>query len=209
MANTYTYRQKLLSKGFDLQKKAENCFVDAYNKGYSVVEIATICSMKTARYPHLALVKNKLIPAGKPGRQPKRIDLPDGLAKELRKCGLTFAQWCAGRRFTPDEAAAGLADRRSKVWDMVKSDFPWFYRDATGINVANYAEKQEKEDFEVVLKLSWSGLKKCYVAEIEDMGVEAVGKTPQEAVYHAFAQRKLLHEINILENLPPKRKNKK
>jgi len=110
VANVYTFRRKSLSNGFELQEKAERCFADAYNKGYSVVEIATLCSMRTAKYVHLALVKNRLVPAAKPGRQPKTLDLPPDFEKELRKCGLTFAQWCAGWRFMPADAVAGLAD---------------------------------------------------------------------------------------------------
>jgi len=208
MAKIYAYRQKLLSGGFELEEKKERCFVEAYRKGYSVVEIASACSMKSAKYLHASLVKLKVIPGGRRGRQSKKIELPDKLSKLLKKHGLTFAQWCAGWGFTPEGAADGLADRRSEVWQAVKNDFPSYYQEVTGINVNSSESGGARESFDVDLKLTWSGLKKNYVAQIAALGVETVGKTPHEAVYQALAQRKLLEEIAILEKLPPKPKNK-
>jgi len=163
MGKEYAYRKKLLSAGFNLQEKKEQCYAAAHAKGYSVVEIAVRGGEKSAKYVHAALVKQGLIPPGKPGRQSRKVELPEKFAKALKRIGITFSQWRAGWEFGEDEAMAGVTSLQGRVGEAVKRDFPYYYQEETGINTTNCDFDEVVEPFDVVLHLTWDGIRKSYV----------------------------------------------
>ena len=75
MNRSTAYRVKMLSGGDSHQKKIEQGFCDAFDKGYSVVEIARCAGMKSAKYVHASLAKRDKICKAKRGRLSVRYPL--------------------------------------------------------------------------------------------------------------------------------------
>lgn len=196
------YKFKALSGGEAHDVNVEQGFVNAFHKGYSVLEIARVAGMKSGKYIHSALVKNGHIPSAKPGKQSKQIELPEAFTGQLKARSLSFAQWCVGWSFTLEEAVEGVRQLTGPVGAAVKRDFPHYFAKSTGASVDDYASGPpfERQNFSV--KFDWDGGEGCYKAEITDLNVCAYGDSYQSALYLALIQRKDLMVLERLKDLP-------
>lgn len=205
MNRSTAYRVKMLSGGDSHQKKIEHGFCDAFDKGYSVVEIARCAGMKSAKYVHAILAKNDKIRKAKRGRLSSKIVVPSVFAGFLKVRELSFAQWCAGWGFDPVEAAVGVAGLGGEYESAVKRDFPSYYSKVSGldrddIDYDSGPEYGEKADFDV--HIGWDGIVGCYTAEIKDLDLLVYGDSVREAFSLAFIRKNQLDSLKRLESLP-------
>lgn len=199
--NPRQYKFKMLSGDIDHQNKLEQCFVDAFKKGYSVVQITRLAGIKSAKYVHAALVKRGCVLKGKPGRQSGKIELPEGFAAALKIRELSFAQWCAGWAFEPAEIAAELENPSPGLQGALKRDFPGYYSKLTGIK----AEEVEGPDFEQLefdAHFGWDGALGCYTCEISELGIKTYGDNWTQAFYLLNKQRLGCVTMRRLEQAP-------
>ncbi len=118
--------------GIDVLKAAlADAHSEAYQKGYSVVEIARTSGSKTCRYIHAALVKSAMIPRAKTGCLPKGL-VPNGMAPYLSTRGLTFAKWVAGRGLKPETVLQDVIAGHGPGLEAIRIDFPGLYKKLTG-----------------------------------------------------------------------------
>lgn len=196
------YKHKILSGGDAHTRRMEQCFGDAFQKGYSVVEIARVAGSKSAKYIHAALVKNGLIPSSKPGRQAKGIVLPDAFSAQLKIRELSFAQWCSGWAFEIEEAASGIAQKSVPVLNAIKRDFPSFYSTLTGAVDNVFASGSSFERHKFTVEFDFDGIEGCFTAKIEELGILTYGGSYQNALHLAIMQKKDLTAMARIESLP-------
>ena len=205
MKRSTAYRVKMLSGGDSHQKKIEQGFCDAFDKGYSVVEIARCAGMKSAKYVHAGLAKNNKICKAKRGRLSGKIVVPPMFAGYLKVRELSFAQWCAGWVFDLAEAAVGVADLSSEYEPAIKRDFPSYYSKVSGLDRDDIDYDSgpgygDKADFDV--HIGWNGIVGYYTAEIKDLDLLVYGDSVREAFSLAFIRKNQLESLKRLESLP-------
>jgi hypothetical protein len=199
----FAYKFMVNSNGEEHKIKIERGFIEAFQKGYSPVEIARVAGSKSAKYIHSVLVRSGLIMSGKPGRRSKKIVLPEALEAVLKIRELSLSQWCAGWGLSEEEVMEGIEKRTGGAVDAFRRDFPKFYCELTG--------SQEDVDFVTGPEFSTSGFYvyfcvdkdiDCHCAEIKELGIRACSDSYQGAFYTALTQRKQIIALSRLETLP-------
>ena len=199
------YKFIMLSGGDSHQNKIEQGYCDAFNKGYSVIEITRSAGLKSAKYVHAVLAKRDMICKAKRGRQSSKIVVPPMFAGFLKVRELSFAQWCAGWVFDPVEAAVGVMELKGGYNSAVKRDFPRYYSKVMGLDMGDLDFESGPEygpgaDFEVRIK--WDGILGCYSAEIKELDLLVYGDSERAAVHLALIRRNQLISLKRLESLP-------
>lgn len=199
------YKFMMLSGGDSHQKKIEQGFCDAFDKGYSVIEIARCAGMKSAKYVHAILTKCDKICKAKRGRLSCKIVVPPVFAGFLKVRELSFAQWCAGWVFDPAGAAVGVTELKGEYESAVKRDFPLYFSKVSGLDSADIdyesgPEYGPKACFDV--HIDWDGVVGCYTAEIKDLDLLVYGDSAREAFSLAFIRKNQLESLKRLESLP-------
>ena len=105
------------------EEEVQAAYAEAFQKGYSVVEIARIAGVKAGSYIHATLVQQGLIQAGKAGRR-KAGTTPAVMEKYLAARGLSWAKWCAGWGLAEDEAFKQVQAGSGAAIEAIKRDFP-------------------------------------------------------------------------------------
>jgi hypothetical protein len=205
MNKAVAYRMKMLSGGDSHQKKIEQGFCDAFDKGYSVVEIARCAGLKSAKYVHEILVKNDKICKAKRGRLSSKIVVPPVFASFLKVRELSFAQWCSGWFFGLHEASVGVAELDGEYGSAVKRDFPRYFSKVSGLDTPDIdfepgPEYGDKADFDV--HIGWDGIVGCYTAEIKDLDLRVYGDSVRDAFSLALIRKNQLDALKRLETLP-------
>ena len=185
-----SYKIRMISDAEIALQKIERSYVAAFEKGYSVIEIARVARMKSAAYVHAALVRKGKIPGAKRGRQPKAVQLPKGFEDALKSRGLTFSKWCAGWRFDQAAAVLALESREGPVIDAIKRDFPRFYSELTGAAVDYFESSPEHQHYRFSVECDWDGVKECYSASIPELDICTYGGSYSEAFDAALVQRR-------------------
>ena len=205
MKRGLAYRMKMLSGGNSHQNKIEQGFCDAFNKGYSVIEITRSAGLKSAKYVHAVLAKRDMICKAKRGRQSSKIVVPPMFAGFLKVRELSFAQWCAGWVFDPAEAAVGVMELKGGYNSAVKRDFPRYYSKVMGLDVGDLdfesgPEYGPRAGFD--MHIDWDGILGCYSAEIKELDLLVYGDSERAAVHLALIRRNQLISLKRLESLP-------
>jgi hypothetical protein len=149
----------------DLFERVEQRFCQAYDEGYSVVEISRLSGSRSADYAHAVLVKNGKVRRGKSGKLPAGLD-PGDLAPYLKKKKLTFAKWCAGWDFEIADASAAIKNNEAvSVWlEAVARDFPHYIAKKAKAKVSDYVKVTRLEKIELELSIVWDFNFNCYRA---------------------------------------------
>lgn len=183
-------------------------YVQAFQKGYSVVEIARVAGVKSAKYVHAALVANGNITKGKPGRQPKG-SLPTKMKIHLTTRGLSFSQWCAGWSFDQLEVKKEVDEKSGAAMAAIKIDFPSYYKLLTGMVVDDFVRPGPFKKQIYSAQIGWDEKEKYYKAVILPTGSVGYGEDLQGALksaqYGAWT-----HEVSErLKALPDKKDNER
>lgn len=196
------YRFKQLSGVEEHTERLEQCFVVAFQKGYSVIEIARIAGMKSAKYIHAALVKHGQIMGAKRGRQSKYIIIPEGLVSQLEIRQLSFAQWCTGWSLEQGSAASEINKGAGLALESVRRDFPNYYSKLTGAKVEDFVSGPPFERHNFSVNFDFDGIESGYKAEIKELGICVYGNSYQAALHRALIQRRQQMALSRLEDLP-------
>jgi len=178
-------------------------YVEAYQKGYSVVELTRMSGTKSARYVHSILVADGKIPKTKPGREKVGIT-PKELLPSLRARGLTFTLWCAGWYFEPHVASQEIAERSGRAFDAVRRDFPAYYERVTKTqrNILEYLEQAPGAIRTDWLCIEYDPAVGCFKTFTGPDGVKGYGKNHVESLKMFLRCSKSLATIKKLNELP-------
>ena len=196
------YRFKCLGNSHENANLVEHCYVNTFQKGYSVVEIARAAGFKSAKYVHAVLVRNHQIPGGKRGKKSSKIVIPHELEIFLKERDLSYSQWCSGWGFAQEDAAIGIQTGAGIYMEAIRRDFPKLFKLFTGAEDAQMMDIPEFERSSVTVHFDWDGLLGCYSAEITDMGICAYGDSYGSALHNAMVQRNGSIIVSRLEKLP-------
>lgn len=205
MSKKAAYKFKFLSGEIDPKQHIDQVYVSAFQKGYSVVEIARLGGFKSASYVHAALVKKGILASAKPGPQAKGT-IPTKMRIHLTTRGLTFAQWCAGWGFDQAEVKKEVDELNGMAMAAIKQDFPSYYKLLTGVMVDDYA----KPVAQFVMKkssvsITWDVSKGCYRAEILPQRSVGYGPNLQAALKAGQVGAWTIEVARRLVNLPNKK----
>jgi hypothetical protein len=176
-------------------------YCTAFRKGYSVVELGRIVGLKSVRFVHTILVKHRVVPTGKPGRQKKDL-VPEKMENFLKIRGLAFSQWCVHWGFAQEDVAAGIANRDPLVLNAIRRDFPKYYELITGIEVLGVESGPPFEKFRKDIEIKWIDAEGCYFAVIRAAGLEAYGVDCQDALRAVINKYRDTITIKRLASLP-------
>lgn len=207
LSKSVAFKFKQLT-GDTYKKTMVDGYVQAFQKGYSVVEIARVAGMKSAKYVHAALVANGYITKGKPGRQPKG-SLPTKMKIHLTTRGLSFSQWCAGWGFDQLEVKKEVDEKSGTAMAAIKVDFPSYYKLLTGMVIDDFVRPGPFKKQIYSAQICWDKNEMCYRAEILPIGTVGYGEDLQGAL--KSAQYGIwTHEVSErLKALPNKKDNER
>jgi len=197
------YKFMSLSNVIKSNEQVEKAYIEAFHKGYSVVELARVVGVKSAKYIHAILVKNGEIVGGKRGPL-KRGILPEGFGLFLASRSLSYNQWCAGWGFEPRTAATEIAATAGPAMAAIKRDFPGYYKRLTGIVVTDFARGPAFERSRPEIVLTWSEDEACYRADIRASGIVGFGPDYLSALKSALCNhnnRVTIKRLDVLPNL--------
>lgn len=201
MSKKSAYKFMTLSGTAEQQEKVDTAYVLAFQKGYSVVEMARVIGVKSASYIHATLVKRGEIPRGKSGKQ-KKNQMPKGFGLYLYARSITYAQWCAGWHFDQEAVATEVLAGAGPAMAAIKRDFPGFYTQLTGIPVKDFAKGPPFVASRPEIRLSWDEHEDCFKAEIPVMGVICYESNYQNALRAILNRHRNQITIQRLEALP-------
>lgn len=198
---TYYFQEK--SGIYALKEAMAEAYGEAYQKGYSVVEIARFAGSKTCRYIHACLVKSGMITKAKTGRLPKGL-VPAGMAPYLSTRGLTFAQWVAGRYMTPNEVLRDVLARSGPGLEAIRLDFPGLYKKLTGADACLPAapDLPPLDYIRQYIIITWDDVHNCYRCQVEGHDFTGYGNTPAAALSLALWLYRGYETIRRLSRLP-------
>lgn len=126
-------RRVIYDKTSELYKTYVQELLNAYRRGYSVIELQRILYHKDSRNLYATMRDAEMFPCLQRKRQ-KKYEVPAAFAKALGDCNLSFLQWCNSRAFEPGMAAEMLCaaeikgNRRSEaVHEAYRRDFGNLY----------------------------------------------------------------------------------
>jgi len=190
--------------GIDVLKAAlADAHSEAYQKGYSVVEIARTSGSKTCRYIHAALVKSAMIPRAKTGCLPKGL-VPNGMAPYLSTRGLTFAKWVAGRGLKPETVLQDVIAGHGPGLEAIRIDFPGLYKKLTGAD-ACLPPVPDLPPLEAIGKkiiITWDDGHDCYRCTVEGHDFAGYGNKPADALSLGLWLYRGYETIQRLSHLP-------
>jgi hypothetical protein len=187
----------------------------AYSLGYSVVELARTLNHKTANKLYAVMRNAGIVRKMERKRQPK-FEVHPALDSALKKCKLSFLQWCCSHGVEPGPTAAALAlpadedDHASlAAHRSFQQDFPTLYakvyqtvppetpcRDPEPI-------KERRSTYSVVIVFDQE--KHAYEAHIPEIPeCRAEGKNRDEAYFRLKQQYVMRSSIVKLRLLQPK-----
>ena len=191
------------SNAIKLKEELGIAYSEAFQKGYSVVEIARYSGSKTCKYIHAHLVKQGMISKAKTGPLPKGL-VPESMAPYLSTRGLTFAKWVSGRGLDPKNVLKDIESRKGPALESIRVDFPGFYKKQTGAD-ANLTRTTDLPLIETVQQniiVNWDDANNCYRCTVEGFDFTGYGNSPAAALSLALWWYRGAETIRRLSLLP-------
>lgn len=187
-----------------MREDVMDAFADAYQRGYSVVELARLTGSKSCKWIHSYLVKRGVIMGAKRGPLVRGL-VPAGMGPYLSNRGLTFAKWCAGRGFDLRTVLSDIDNQKSGVLEAIGLDFPGLYKKMVGADPPTSVDIPDMEKLEVIrdqIVVSWDDDKSCYRCVIGESECVAFDQTPSAALNTAMWLHRGVKTIRRLRSLP-------
>lgn len=186
----------------DLYKKIG----EAFSGGVSVIELTNLFGYSKIEFVHGILRNAKLIPLMSRTGKRHLYDIDPRLQQGLKKKGCSFARWCFGWNFEPNETAAALRQKpeglTTSAHDAVRRDFPEIYLEIFEGKPPLSKSYEKKIHPRLSLHIVWDELRQKYVASVpETPGVEATGCNWETALENMIEVQKLLRCIGLLESI--------
>ena len=183
----------------DIEELLNSRIIEAYSKGYSVVEITRALKKTSIDLVYDLLRDTGKVPVMERSEYRRQYDIDPRLTTACRRKGFSFGRWCLGWRFDPFVAVAALKsapddENESAVHAALKRDFPEIYLsmyEGAKITKEKKVKHRSKPDS---LIIEWSTKGKTFVAAVpERPGIEARGKNWDD-VYFAIKSVHQMHE---------------
>lgn len=183
----------------DLEELLNSRIIEAYLRGFSVVEITRELRKSTVDSVYNLLRDTGHIPPMERSEYRRQYDIDQRLATACRRKGFSFGRWCLGWRFDPYVAVAELKfapddENESAVHVALKRDFPEIYLsmyEGAKIKKEKKGKYRSKPD---TLIVEWSSERKTFVATVPECpSIEARGKNWDD-VYYAIKSVYRMHE---------------
>lgn len=194
----------------DLEELLNSRIIEAYSKGYSVIEITRALRKSTVDSVYKLLRNTGRILIMERSEYRRQYDIGQSLTVAFRRKGFSFGRWCLDWRFAPYDAVAELksspdGENESSVHAALKRDFPEIYLsmyEGTKIKKEKKEKIRSKPDS---LRIDWSSERKTFVATIPEFpGIEADGKNWDDAFYAIKSVHRMQEYILRLDRLVEK-----
>jgi len=188
----------------DIEELLNSRIIDAYQRGYSVIEITRALRKTSIDFVYDLLRDTGKILVMERSQYRCQYDIDPRLAAACRRKGFSFGRWCLGWKFDPFVALAELKSapddtNESAVHVALKRDFPEIYLslyEGAKIKKEKKGRYRAKPDSLIV---EWSSERKTFVATVpERPDIEARGKNWDDAY---FALKSVYRQYEYLMRL--------
>lgn len=194
----------------DLEELLNSRIIEAYSKGYSVLEITRALRKSTVDSVYKLLRNTGHILTMERSEYRRQYDIDHRLTVAFRRKGFSFGRWCLDWRFEPYDAVAELksspdGDNDSSVHAALKRDFPEIYLSMYERSKIKKEKKEKLRSKPDSLRIDWSSEQKTFVATVAECpGIEANGKNWDEAFYAIKSVYRMYEYIQRLDRLVEK-----
>lgn len=194
----------------DLEELLNSRIIEAYSKGYSVLEITRALRKSTVDSVYKLLRNTGRILTMERSEYRRQYDIDQRLTVAFRRKGFSFGRWCLDWRLDPNDAVAELkselaGENESSVHAALRRDFPEIY---LSMYERAKIKKEKKERFRSKpdsLRIDWSSEQKTFVATVPECpGIEANGKNWDDAFYAIKSVHRMHEYIQRLDRLVEK-----
>lgn len=183
----------------DIEELLNSRIIEAYSKGYSVVEITRALKKTSIDLVYDLLRDMGKIPAMARSEYRRQYDVDQRLITACKRKGFSFGRWCLGWGFDPFVAGAELRsapddESESAVHTALKRDFPEIYLSMyEGVKIKKEKKRIQRSKHDS-MKVEWNPEQKMFVATVPECpGIEARGKSWEDACF-ALKSVYRLHE---------------
>jgi len=183
----------------DIEELLNSRIIEAYSKGYSVVEITRALRKTTVNSVYDLLRDTGKILMMERSEYRRQYDIDPRLTTACRRKGFSFGRWCLSWRFDPQMAVAELKsapndENESAAHVALKRDFPDIYiRMYEGAKIKSEKRRKYRSKPDSLV-LEWSSERKTFVATVPEYpGIEARGRNWDDA-YYAIKSVHRMHE---------------
>ncbi len=183
----------------DIEELLNSRIIEAFSRGFSVVEITRALRKNTVTSVYNLLRDTGRVPVMGRSEYRRQYDIDPKLTTACRQKGFSFGRWCLSWRLDPHLAVAELKSAPDSVEESaahvaLKRDFPDVYlRLYHGVNIKS-EKKGKYRSKPASLKIEWSSERKAFLATVPECpGIEASGKNWDDAFY-AIKSVHLMHE---------------
>jgi len=184
---------------------------DAFNKGYSVVELTRILGTHTCENLYKLMRTESILPCMPRGRKKNPPAVPVGLEPELKKFRLTYGQWCTSHGLNPGTTSAALHGAENPLDPLSvaahtawRVDFTASYCKAFGLPVPPASAPKPKIThyaLTIVPRIE----EEVFEAYVHDLpGCRVTGKSRDAAYHNLKRQYVFISSIGKLKDLPSK-----
>ena len=189
----------------DIEELLNSRIIEAYSKGYSVVEITRALKKTSIDFVYDLLRDTGKIPLMERSEYRRQYDIGPRLETACRRKGFSFGRWCLGWQFDPFVAVAELKsapdnENESAVHTALKRDFPEIYLSLyEGTKIKSEKKRKYRSKLDS-FRVEWSSDRKSFVATVPECpDIEASGKNWDDA-YFALKSAYRLHEYILRLN---------
>ncbi|MDD2736476.1 MAG: hypothetical protein PHF56_21290 [Desulfuromonadaceae bacterium] len=183
----------------DLEEKLNKRIIEAYAKGYSVVEITRALRKTSVEFVHSLLRDTGHIPVMERSDYRRHYDIDPRLTKAFRAKGFSFGRWCLGWRFDPATVTAELKsapekENESSAHSALKRDFPDIFLSIYAGKTIKKEKRKRLRSHPDSLRIDWNVERKMFIASVTEFpDIEAHGKDWDDAFF-ALKSAYRLHE---------------
>ena len=191
----------------DLEEQLNKRIIEAYAKGFSVVEITRAFRKTSVEFVHSLLRDTGHIPVMERSEYRRHYDIDPRLTKAFRAKGFSFGRWCLGWRFDPAEVTAELKsapekENESAAHSALKRDFPDIFVSMYDGKTVKKEKRKRLRSHPDSLKIDWNVARKTFIASVTEFpDIEAHGKDWDDAFYALKSVYRLHDYILRLDRL--------
>lgn len=183
----------------DIEELLNSRIIEAFSRGFSVVEITRALRKTTVTSVYNLLRDTGHIPVMGRSEYRRQYDSDPKLTTACRQKGFSFGRWCLSWRLDPQMAVTELKsapdeENESAAHVALKRDFPDIYlRLYNGAKIKS-EKKRKYRSKPASLFIKWSSERKAFLATVPECpGIEASGRNWDD-VFYAIKSVHLMHE---------------
>lgn len=183
----------------DIEELLNSRIIEAFSRGFSVVEITRALRKTTVTSVYNLLRDTGRVPVMGRSEYRRQYDIDPKLTIACRQKGFSFGRWCLSWRLDPHLAVTELksapdSEEESAAHVALKRDFPDVYLRLYNGSKIKSAKKGKYRSKPASLMIEWSSERKAFLATVPECpGIEASGRNWDD-VFYAIKSVHLMHE---------------